>query len=159
MHFNFKSECLTKFDEEIYQLFMDAFECLPIAALVDDRILAIHGGITPTMLTEGLEPINQIDRFVDVSEDQTLVDLLWSDPSDGKKNAVNIGFTKNLKRKCSQIYGSQAVNQFLEDNSLICIVRAHEVQMDGYKFHTWNGAAELPPVITIFGAPNYCDIY
>ena len=80
---------------------MDAFECLPIAALVDDRILAIHGGITPTMLTEGLEPINQIDRFVDVSEDQTFVDLLWSDPSDGKKNAVNIGFTKNLKRKCS----------------------------------------------------------
>ena len=92
---------MTKFDEEIYQLFMDAFECLPIAALVDDRILAIHGGLSPTMLDGGLEPINQIDRFADVPEDQVFVDLLWSDPSDGSKNAVNISFTKNLKRKCS----------------------------------------------------------
>ena len=31
--------------------------------------------------------------------------------------------------------------------------------MEGYKMHTWNGEEEFPPVITIFGAPNYCDVY
>ena len=39
------------------------------------------------------------------------------------------------------------------------MVRAHEVQMNGYKLHQWNGPAEFPAVITIFSAPNYCDVY
>lgn len=39
------------------------------------------------------------------------------------------------------------------------MVRAHEVQMNGYKLHQWNGAQEFPAVITIFSAPNYCDVY
>ena len=25
--------------------------------------------------------------------------------------------------------------------------------------HTWNGNSEFPCVITIFSAPNYCDVY
>jgi len=31
--------------------------------------------------------------------------------------------------------------------------------MTGYKLHQWNGPAEFPAVITIFSAPNYCDVY
>ena len=31
--------------------------------------------------------------------------------------------------------------------------------MEGYKLHQWNGEEEFPPVITLFSAPNYCDIY
>jgi diadenosine tetraphosphatase ApaH/serine/threonine PP2A family protein phosphatase len=83
-HFNFKSECLAKFDEEVFSCIMDSFECLPIAALVDDRILGIHGGISPSMVEKGLSVINKIDRFAEVSDDPTFVDLLWSDPADGK---------------------------------------------------------------------------
>ena len=25
--------------------------------------------------------------------------------------------------------------------------------------HKWNGPSEFPVVITIFSAPNYCDVY
>ena len=25
--------------------------------------------------------------------------------------------------------------------------------------HKWNGVTELPPLITLFSAPNYCDAY
>lgn len=39
------------------------------------------------------------------------------------------------------------------------IIRAHEAQLDGYKMHRWNGNQEFPIVITIFSAPNYCDVY
>jgi serine/threonine-protein phosphatase 2B catalytic subunit len=38
-------------------------------------------------------------------------------------------------------------------------LRAHEAQFDGYKMHKWNGPSEFPVVITIFSAPNYCDVY
>merc|ERR1712151_1348987 len=38
------------------------------------------------------------------------------------------------------------------------IIRAHEAQIEGFKMHKWSGA-DFPLVITIFSAPNYCDIY
>ncbi len=43
-------------------------------------------------------------------------------------------------------------------NKFTGIIRAHEVQMDGYLMHTWK-EKQFPLVITIFSAPNYCDIY
>lgn len=39
------------------------------------------------------------------------------------------------------------------------IVRAHQVQIEGYKMHRWDGPSSFPYVITIFSAPNYCDYY
>jgi serine/threonine-protein phosphatase 2B catalytic subunit len=47
----------------------------------------------------------------------------------------------------------------LHKNRLLSILRAHEAQFDGYKMHKWNGPSEFPVVITIFSAPNYCDVY
>lgn len=46
-HFNFRSEILQKYDEEIYEVLMESFDHLPLAALVDNKILAVHGGISP----------------------------------------------------------------------------------------------------------------
>jgi serine/threonine-protein phosphatase 2B catalytic subunit len=31
--------------------------------------------------------------------------------------------------------------------------------MQGYKMHVWDKTLEIPTVITIFSAPNYCDCY
>lgn len=39
------------------------------------------------------------------------------------------------------------------------MLRAHEAQLDGYKMYRWKGHTEFPVVITIFSAPNYCDVY
>jgi len=62
-------------------------------------------------------------------------------------------------RGCSYFFGQQATNQFLHKNKLLSILRAHEAQFDGYKMHKWNGPSDFPVVITIFSAPNYCDVY
>mmetsp|Transcript_43198 Transcript_43198/g.50679 ORF Transcript_43198/g.50679 Transcript_43198/m.50679 type:complete len:225 (-) Transcript_43198:43-717(-) len=50
-------------------------------------------------------------------------------------------------------------NKLLDKNNLMTIVRAHQVQIEGYKMHRWDGASSFPYVITIFSAPNYCDYY
>lgn len=84
---------------------------------------------------------------------------MWSDPVENETGYQEGDFKKNYKRNCSYLFGSQATNAFLESNNLLCVVRAHEVQMNGYKLHQWNGPAEFPAVITIFSAPNYCDVY
>ena len=83
---------------------------------------------------------------------------MWSDPvasEDGKSDRL---FPINTNRGCSVHYSALAVNKFLDRNCLISVIRGHEVEASGYKFHKWKGD-EFPPVITIFSAPNYCDIY
>lgn len=57
------------------------------------------------------------------------------------------------------MYGVEAVKQFLKDNKLTSIIRAHEAQVDGYKMQMVNKSSGIPRVITIFSAPNYCDVY
>ncbi len=53
----------------------------------------------------------------------------------------------------------EAVKKFLKDNKLTSIIRAHEAQIDGYKMHMTNKTSGIPRVITIFSAPNYCDVF
>lgn len=59
--FNFKSECLYKYDQEIYDMFMDSFDLFPLACIINRRFLAVHGGISPDLRT--IDDINVIDRF------------------------------------------------------------------------------------------------
>jgi serine/threonine-protein phosphatase PP1 catalytic subunit len=51
---------------------------LPIAALVDDKILCMHGGLSPEL--NKIETIKNIVRPTDVPDTGLLCDLLWSDP-------------------------------------------------------------------------------
>jgi serine/threonine-protein phosphatase 2B catalytic subunit len=60
-HFTFREETITKFDEDTYNTIMDAFDSMPLAAVVNDRYLAIHGGISPEL--KKLSQITKIDRF------------------------------------------------------------------------------------------------
>jgi serine/threonine-protein phosphatase 2B catalytic subunit len=47
--FTFREEVLEKFDEEVYEMFMDVFDNLPIAAHVSGKYLCVHGGISPDL--------------------------------------------------------------------------------------------------------------
>ena len=38
-------------------------------------------------------------------------------------------------------------------------MRAHEVQIEGYKQHMWPKWNDIPMVYTVFSAPNYCGSY
>lgn len=59
--FTFREEVLEKYDLEVYDMFMDVFDALPISALVAKKYLAMHGGISPDL--NKLEQINQLNRF------------------------------------------------------------------------------------------------
>ena len=45
-HFNFRDQCLMLYDEEIFEGFMEAFDCLPVASVVNGLYLTMHGGIS-----------------------------------------------------------------------------------------------------------------
>jgi len=167
---NFKAECFKKYTEEIYNKFMDCFDCLPLAAVLSckaiGRFFCVHGGLSPNIQT--LEEIQSLDRFVEVPSDGPICDLLWSDPMledeemDDKEIVEfrEIDFVDNTERGIGYFFGYRAVTQFLLRNDLISIVRAHEVQQEGCAEHVFTRPdLTVPMAFTVFSAPNYCDYY
>lgn len=63
-HFNFRAEIINKYDEDVFDLIMESFDHLPLAALVDNKILAVHGGISPKLIK--IQTIKQLDRHREV---------------------------------------------------------------------------------------------
>lgn len=59
------------------------FNYMPVSALVDERILCMHGGLSPDLTKKSLNLINtRIQRPCDVPDYGLMCDLLWSDPAD-----------------------------------------------------------------------------
>jgi len=155
--FNFRAECLYKYDQEIYDLIMDSFDMMPLACVINGKFIGVHGGLSPELKT--LDDINKVDRFKEPPKQGLFCDLLWADPVDNEDGICENIFRMNDVRGCSYFYGNEAVGKFLEQNNLLSLIRAHEAQLDGYKMHAWTGKSDFPVVITIFSAPNYCDVY
>ena len=152
-HFGFKEECKVKYGVNVYYRFLLAFQTMPLAAVITTAygdIFACHGGLSPLWKT--LEDIQSLNRFVEPEDDPALLDILWSDPVDDEVDGLSdeeyrefmkVDFRPNPSRGCSHRYGYRAVKDFLDRNRLVCIVRAHEVQEDGYKRHFDPAAMEL----------------
>ena len=85
--FNFRAECLNKFDEDTYNLFMEVFDSLAIGCIVNNRFLALHGGISPDLKT--LDDLNKIDRNVEPPRSGLFCDILWSDPVEDDKGKAD----------------------------------------------------------------------
>ena len=155
--FNFKQECEVKYNLNIYERVMEAFDALPLACIINEKFLAVHGGLSPQIKL--LSDLNKFNRFVEPPKDGPLCDLLWSDPVDKDNEALGVEWITNKTRGCSFVFGAKAASPFLNKNNIITIVRGHEAQLEGFKMSKWNSSGEFPSVITVFSAPNYCDVY
>ncbi|KAF7131540.1 hypothetical protein RHSIM_Rhsim09G0169500 [Rhododendron simsii] len=140
--YGFFDECKRRFNVKIWKSFTDCFNCLPVAALVDDRILCMHGGLSPDLAN--LDQIRNLPRPTAVPDTGLLCDLLWSDPCRDVK-----GWGMN-DRGVSYTFGPDKVSEFLAKHDLDLVCRAHQVVEDGYEFF-----AERQ-LVTVFSAPNYC---
>ncbi|XP_037950730.1 serine/threonine-protein phosphatase 2B catalytic subunit 1 isoform X2 [Teleopsis dalmanni] len=157
-YFTFKTECKIKYSERVYDACMEAFDCLPLAALLNQQFLCIHGGLSPEIFT--LDDIKKLDRFREPPAYGPMCDLLWSDPLEDFGNEKNSDyFTHNSVRGCSFFFSYNACCEFLSKNNLLSVVRAHEAQDAGYRMYRKNQATGFPSLITIFSAPNYLDVY
>jgi len=63
---------------KLWKSFIDCFNCMPVAALIEDKILCMHGGLSPDLTS--VNQINEIVRPTDIPDVGLLCDLLWADP-------------------------------------------------------------------------------
>ncbi|XP_060584921.1 protein phosphatase 3 catalytic subunit alpha-like isoform X1 [Ruditapes philippinarum] len=157
-YFTFKQECKIKYSERVYDACMDAFDCLPLSALMNQQFLCVHGGLSPEI--HNLDDIRKLDRFKEPPAFGPMCDLLWSDPlEDFGNEKTTEHFTHNSVRGCSYFYSYAACCDFLQQNNLLSIIRAHEAQDAGYRMYRKSQTTGFPSLITIFSAPNYLDVY
>ena len=140
--YGFYDECLRKYgNANVWKYFTDLFDYLPLASLVDNQILCLHGGLSPSVDT--LENIQQLDRHQEVPHEEPICDLLWSDPDDRGGWGIS-------PRGAGYTFGQDISESFNHSNGLNLIARAHQLVMEGYNWcHEQN-------VVTVFSAPNYC---
>ena len=143
--YGFFDECKRRYSVKLWKMFADCFNCLPIAAMVNDKILCMHGGLSPDLVS--LEQLKKIVRPTEIPDDGLLCDLLWADPKydgrDGKDWGEN-------ERGISVTFSANLVEKFLDKFDLDLICRAHQVVENGFEFFANR------QLVTVFSAPNYC---
>ncbi|QLG73460.1 hypothetical protein HG535_0E05440 [Zygotorulaspora mrakii] len=140
--YGFFDECKRRTSSKTWKMFVDVFNTLPFAAVIQDRIFCVHGGISPEL--NSLNQLQKIIRPTDIPDEGLITDILWSDP-----DAQARDWSSN-DRGVSFVFGKKNVADFCSKFNFDLVIRGHMVVEDGYEFFA------KKKLVTIFSAPNYC---
>lgn len=118
------------------------FDYFTLAALIEGRVLCVHGGLSPEIKT--LDQIRTIQRNQEIPHEGAFCDLMWSDPEDIEGWQIS-------PRGAGWIFGSKATAEFSKINGLELICRSHQLVQEGYKY-----MFPEKSLVTVWSAPNYC---
>ncbi|KAL5232131.1 hypothetical protein ABZP36_030907 [Zizania latifolia] len=141
--YGFEGEVRSKLGEPFIELFAEAFCCLPLAHVINNKVFVVHGGLFSVDGVK-LSDIKAIDRFCEPPEEGLMCEILWSDPQPQLGRGPS-------KRGVGLSFGADVTKRFLQENNLDLIVRSHEVKDEGFEIE------HDGKLITVFSAPNYCD--
>lgn len=119
--YGFYDECMRRCSSGMWRTFVNCFETLPIAAIVQDKIFCVHGGLSKHL--DSFDQIKNIQRPCPVPDKGLLCDLLWSDPATDQ----DADWMFNEDRGVSYTFNSNVVSGFMKTHNLELIVRAHQV--------------------------------
>ena len=145
--YGFFQDFLNQFkDPKKFNEITAVYNALPYCALVNESILCLHGGIP-----EDFNAINRL-RGLKTSEinliyentAKSLLQIMWNDPKPNLK-----GFTESFRGRDIKFFGEDVFTDFMRENKLDCLIRAHERFPEGYK---WFFNEQL---LSIFSSTNY----
>ena len=145
--YGFFQDFLNRFkDPKKFNQVVAIYNALPYCALVNESILCLHGGIP-----EDFNAINRL-RGLKTSEinliyentAKSLLQIMWNDPKPNLK-----GFTESFRGRDIKFFGEDVFRDFMRENELDYLIRAHERFPEGYK---WFFNEQL---LSIFSSTNY----
>ncbi|KAK8894167.1 hypothetical protein M9Y10_022600 [Tritrichomonas musculus] len=128
----------------IFETLIDTFQYIPLAAKIGEKILCLHGGLSPGFTATS--QISQLERPISNYENPVVCGLLWSDPSE------KTDFFMPSPRGTGFLFGQKALFKFLKYNHLSMIIRGHECTKEGFSAKFDNR------ILTVFSASNYCGV-
>ena len=122
----------------LWDAFNEVFDKLPLAAVVDNSIFCVHGGLSRSV--QYIEDILSVNESDDI--ENVIGDLTWSDPGNNRQFQLS-------PRGNGLRFGSDVTKAFVRRNNLKFICRAHQCVMGGYQ---WTHEGRL---VTLFSASHY----
>jgi len=133
------SEIFSKYEvRDAYCLsmaFKDLFEVLPLASVIDDQVLVVHGGLPRNSCGPGAVTLAEVAHLRRPLEalhhskaraSQMVADITWSDPRD----ASGIGANRHGSGLVN--FGPDVASRFMAQEGISLLVRSH--QLPGGKF-------------------------
>eukprot|EP00698_Gefionella_okellyi_P020216 TRINITY_DN6320_c0_g1_i1.p1 TRINITY_DN6320_c0_g1~~TRINITY_DN6320_c0_g1_i1.p1 ORF type:complete len:319 (-),score=52.73 TRINITY_DN6320_c0_g1_i1:71-982(-) len=141
--YGFYDECQRKYgNANAWKYCTEVFDYLTLAAVIDGRVLCVHGGLSPDLRT--IDQIRTIDRRQEIPHEGAFCDLMWSDPEDIDAWSIS-------PRGAGWLFGRKVTVEFNHLNDLELICRAHQLVQEGYKYMFPENN-----LVTVWSAPNYC---
>ncbi|NWX55026.1 PPE1 phosphatase, partial [Promerops cafer] len=158
LRYGFTKEVSKKYKDhgkQILCLLRDVFSWLPLATIIDSKVLILHGGISDTTDLDFLNALerNKVRDHIHVrviffsfrNFAVQILDILWSDPRSQN------GCTPNKCRGGGCYFGPDVTAKLFERYNLKMLIRSHEFKPEGYEI------SHDGKVITIFSASNYYE--
>lgn len=134
-------------DHSTYNDLLELYNLLPVCATINDAVLCLHGGIPQDYeILDKIKGLKTQDLTEKRSEsiEEGIYQIMWNDPKEG------IGYFKGSFRGPGiKFFGEKAFDEFIEQNDLKYLIRAHECFPEGYR---WFFDTRL---LTIFSSENY----
>ena len=141
-------------DEKLVELFARFFNLMPLAAVVGEWAMVIHGGLfrEPNVTLKDVEAVHHRrdpPQPPVSADDCMLFDALWADPHAG--DGIKIGSARGVS---AMTFGADVTRDFCARNGIKSIVRSHQTPPKQRGFEIQHDAM----LLTIFSASNYGGI-
>lgn len=158
--YGFADECNEKlgmeFGPKIFEFIQDAFDQLPLACIVADRVLVVHGGIGDGAwrvcdLRGVKRPLG--GARLGEPENAWIYNMLWSDPieDDAAGEQTTFGVHESPRGGGATRFGWDVTKTFCALNGLGLIVRSHQSKQDSLGFDIMHENL----LVRVFSARDY----
>ncbi|MCS7132117.1 MAG: metallophosphoesterase [Aigarchaeota archaeon] len=127
MWYGFYNAVVSIYEPQLYEKFAELFSQLPYAALIQDKVFCVHGGI-PQKLTS-IDEIEDFPKGEINPRHPKAIQLIWNDPCEDIDE-----FAPSWRGGGAMLFGRLAFERFMNMNNLKLMIRSHEPQDKGYGY-------------------------
>jgi len=149
---SFIYQCRCRFGDDlgfkVWEQINQVFDRMPLAAVIDQDIFCVHGGIPRPISSvpknSRVQDILNVPRVAGINPpyehesdnyQQVASDCIWSDPASEHQEQHSVdphtGYGESLRGGGAICFGHKAVKDFLSQHNFSYIMRAHEAHADG----------------------------